>query len=156
MYKDEFYAAIKLVSGEEVFAKVTPCEEETRTLLLLESPVVFETITIRHMGVSAIQVNPWMTLTGDSIIIIDMEKVITISEVTDEQMISVYNKYLRDKDRDSNETKANKEMGFLSSISDARVSLEKLYKSSEINLFNPNRVILLKLSELVKPHDFML
>jgi len=130
MYKDEFYAAIKLVSGEEVFAKVTPCEEETRTLLLLESPVVFETITIRHMGVSAIQVNPWMTLTGDSIIIIDMEKVITISEVTDEQMISVYNKYLRDKDRDSNETKANKEMGFLSSISDARVSLEKLYKSS--------------------------
>jgi len=130
MYKDEFYAAIKLVSGEEVFAKVTPCEEETRTLLLLESPVVFETITIRHMGVSAIQVNPWMILTGDSIIIIDMEKVITISEVTDEQMISVYNKYLRDKDRDSNETKANKEMGFLSSISDARVSLEKLYKSS--------------------------
>jgi hypothetical protein len=130
MYKDEFYAAIKLVSGEEVFAKVTPCEEETRTLLLLESPVVFETITIRHMGVNAVQVNPWMTLTGDSIIIIDMEKVITISEVTDEQMISVYNKYLRDKDRDSNETKANKEMGFLSSISDARVSLERLYKSS--------------------------
>jgi len=39
MYKDEFYAAIKLVSGEEVFAKVTPCEEETRTLLLLESPL---------------------------------------------------------------------------------------------------------------------
>ena len=130
MCKDEFYAAIKLVSGEEVFAKVTPCEEETRTLLLLESPVVFETITIRHMGVNAVQVNPWMTLTGDSIIIIDMEKVITISEVTDEQMISVYNKYLRDKDRDSNETKANKEMGFLSSISDARVSLERLYKSS--------------------------
>ena len=130
MYKDEFYAAIKLVSGEEVFAKVTPCEEETRTLLLLESPVVFETITIRHMGVNAVQVNPWMTLTGDSIIIIDMEKVITISEVTDEQMIAVYNKYLRDKDRDSNETKANKEMGFLSSISDARVSLERLYKSS--------------------------
>ena len=130
MYKDEFYAAIKLVSGEEVFAKVTPCEEETRTLLLLESPVVFETITIRHMGVNAVQVNPWMTLAGDSIIIIDMEKVITISEVTDEQMISVYNKYLRDKDRDSNETKANKEMGFLSSISDARVSLERLYKSS--------------------------
>ena len=130
MYKDEFYAAIKLVSGEEVFAKVTPCEEETRTLLLLESPVVFETITIRHMGVNAVQVNPWMTLTGDSIIIIDMEKVITIIEVTDEQMISVYNKYLRDKDRDSNETKANKEMGFLSSISDARVSLERLYKSS--------------------------
>jgi len=130
MYKDEFYAAIKLVSGEEIFAKVTPCEEETRTLLLLESPVVFETITIRHMGVNAVQVNPWMTLTGDSIIIIDMEKVITISEVTDEQMIAVYNKYLRDKDRDSNETKANKEMGFLSSISDARVSLERLYKSS--------------------------
>jgi len=62
--------------------------------------------------------------------IINMDKVITITEVKDEQVLCIYNKYLRDKDRESNQTKINEEMGFLSSISEARVSLEKLYKSS--------------------------
>jgi hypothetical protein len=81
------------------------------------------------MAVSAIKVEPWMTM-GDDMIIINMDKVITITEVKDEQVLCIYNKYLRDKDRESNQTKINEEMGFLSSISEARVSLEKLYKSS--------------------------
>ena len=127
---EEFYAAIKLVSGEEIFAMVTPCEEQSRTLLLLDTPVVFETVTMKHMGVSAIKVDPWMTIGDDSTVIIDMSKIITITEVKDDQVLSIYKKYLRDKDRESNETKVNEEMGFLSSISDARVSLEKLYKGS--------------------------
>jgi hypothetical protein len=71
-----------------------------------------------------------LTAGNDSVIVINMDKVITISEVYDEQYISVYKKYLRDKDRDSNQTEINEEMGFLSSVSDARVFLEKLYKSS--------------------------
>ena len=36
MNKEEFYATIKLISGEEIFAKVTPCGEETRTLFHVE------------------------------------------------------------------------------------------------------------------------
>ena len=127
---EEFYATIKLISGEEIFAQVTPSEEEDRTLLILDTPVKFESIMIKHMGVNAVKVEPWMSLGDDSMVIIDMSKVITISEVTDEQILCIYNKYLRDKDRDSNQTKVNEDMGFLSSISEARVSLEKLYKSS--------------------------
>tara|TARA_B100001059_G_scaffold33761_1_gene27080 strand:+ start:384 stop:773 length:390 start_codon:yes stop_codon:yes gene_type:complete len=127
---EEFYATIKLVSGEEIFAQVTPSEEEDRTLLILDTPVKFESIMIKHMGVNAVKVEPWMSLGDDSMVIIDMSKVITISEVKDEQILCIYNKYLRDKDRDSNQTKVNEDMGFLSSISEARVSLEKLYKSS--------------------------
>ena len=46
------------------------------------------------------------------------------------QLKRIYNRYLQDKDRETNESKINKDMGFLSSISDARVFLEKLYKSS--------------------------
>ena len=41
------------------------------------------------------------------------------------------NKFLRDKNRVSNETDLNPNMGFLSSISDARIFLEKLYKSND-------------------------
>jgi hypothetical protein len=128
--KEEFYAAIKLISGEEVFAQVTPCEEEDRTLLILDTPVIFESITIKHMGVNAMKVEPWISMGDDSMILVNMDKVITITEVKDEQILCIYNKYLRDKNRDTNQTKVNEDMGFLSSISDARVNLEKLYKSS--------------------------
>jgi hypothetical protein len=127
---EEFYATIKLISGEEIFAQVTPCEEEDRTLLILDTPVIFESITIKHMGVSAMKVEPWISMGDDSMILIDMNKVITITEVKDEQILCIYNKYLRDKDRDSNQTKVNENMGFLASIAEARVNLEKLYKSS--------------------------
>ena len=128
--KEEFYATIKLISGEEVFAQVTPCEEEDRTLLILDTPVIFESIMIKHMGVNAMKVEPWITIGDDSMILINMDKVITISEVKDEQILCIYNKYLRDKNRDSNQTKVNENMGFLASIAEARVNLEKLYKSS--------------------------
>jgi len=127
---EEFYATIKLISGEEIFAQVTPCEEEDRTLLILDTPVKFESITIKHMGVNAMKVEPWISMGDDSMILIDMNKVITINEVKDEQILCIYNKYLRDKDRDSNQTKVNENMGFLASIAEARVNLEKLYKSS--------------------------
>ena len=125
---EEFYAVIKLISGEEIFAMVVPCEEENRTLLLLDNPVVFENIMLKHLNVGAVKVEPWLTVGNDSIIVLDMNKVITITETHDEQYISVYKKYLRDKDRDSNQTEVNPNMGFLSSVSDARVFLEKLYK----------------------------
>ena len=127
---EEFYATIKLISGEEIFAQVTPCEEEDRTLLILDTPVIFESITIKHMGVNAMKVEPWISIGEDSMVLLNMDKVITITEVKDEQILCIYNKYLRDKDRDSNQTKVNENMGFLASIAEARVNLEKLYKSS--------------------------
>ena len=130
MDKEEFHAVLKLVSGEEIFAKVCPCEEEDKTILILESPVIFETINIRHSGIQAVRINPWLRMTDDPILVMNMQNVMTMTEIDDKHMIGVYNKFLRDKDRISNKTDLNPNMGFLSSISDARIFLEKLYKSS--------------------------
>ena len=130
MDKEDFHAVLKLVSGEEIFAKVCPCEDEDKTILMIESPVTFENIIIRQIGVSAIRINPWLKMTDDPVLVMNMNNVMTMTEVHDEQLINVYNKFLRDKDRISNRTDINENMGFLSSVSDARVFLEKLYKSS--------------------------
>ena len=131
MDKEEFLGVIKLVSGEEILAKICPCEEEDKTILILDSPVTFETIQIRNMGgMGAVRVNPWLEMSQNSPLVINMEKVITVSEIHDEQVIKIYERYLKDKDRDDNKSPINKDMGFLSSISDARIFLEKLYKSS--------------------------
>ena len=128
---EEFLGVIKLVSGEEILAKICPCEEEDKTILILDSPVTFETIQIRNMGgMGAVRVNPWLEMSQDSPLVINMEKVITVSEIHDDQVIKIYERYLKDKDKEDNQSPANKDMGFLSSIYDARIFLEKLYKSS--------------------------
>jgi len=130
MDKEEFHAVLKLVSGEEIFAKVCPCEEEDKTILILESPVIFETITIRQSGVQAVRINPWLRMSDDPILVMNMNNVMTMTEIDDKHMIGVYNKFLRDQHRTTNKSNLNPNMGFLSSISDARIFLEKLYKSS--------------------------
>ena len=54
--EDDFYATIKLVSGEEIFAKVAASEEEDRTVLLLSSPITIGEIKNR-MGVVGYKVD---------------------------------------------------------------------------------------------------
>ena len=130
MDKEEFHAVIKLVSGEEIFAKVCPCEEEDKTILILDCPVTFENIVIRQIGVSAVRINPWLKMSDDPTVVMNMDKVITMTEVHDKHLIKVYNRYLKEKDQITNRTDINQNMGFLSSVSDARVFLEKLYKSN--------------------------
>ena len=126
--QQDFLAVIKLVSGEEIISNVTSCEEDDRTLLLLETPVMFENVMVRNGGMGAIKVIPWIQAADDTILILDMDKVITMSEVFDKEVIRIYNRYLTDKDRETNESVVTKDMGYLSSVTDARIFLEKLYK----------------------------
>ena len=92
--KEDFLAVIKLVSGEEIISTVTPCEEDDRTLLLLDSPVMFENVIIRNGGMGAIKVIPWVQAATDTILILDMDKVITMSEIFDKEVIRIYNRYI--------------------------------------------------------------
>ena len=126
--KEDFLAVIKLVSGEEIISTVTSCEEDDRTLLLLDTPVMFESVVVRNGGMGAIKVIPWVQAATDTILILDMDKVITMSEVFDKEVIRIYNRYMNDKDRETNESVVTKDMGYLSTVTDARIFLEKLYK----------------------------
>lgn len=128
--EEDFYAIIKLVSGEEILSKVCPCDEDDRIILILDNPITMESITIRQLGVTTIKVTPWIKFSDDSMFVMDMEKVITMTEVTDEDLIKIHKKFVKEKNRKSNKTKVTSKMGYLSTIADARVSLEKLYKSN--------------------------
>tara|TARA_B100000085_G_scaffold4030_1_gene3696 strand:- start:5343 stop:5747 length:405 start_codon:yes stop_codon:yes gene_type:complete len=132
--EEEFYAIIKLTSGEEVFSKVCPCEEDDRTILILDHPVTIETVSIRQMGITGVKINPWIKFTDDSMFVVNMDKVITMSEVNDEDLLVMYKKYLKTKEKrkepNTNSKRPTENMGYLSSISEARISLEKIYKST--------------------------
>ena len=130
--EDDFYATIKLVSGEELFAKVAASEEVDRTVLLLSSPITIGEIKNR-MGVVGYKVEPWLKTTKDDLFVITMDKVLTMSETDDIDMIMMYQRFLRDSAGDSDpvaSSKLSREMGLLGNIDDTKKRLEKLFKSS--------------------------
>ncbi len=128
MNNEEFYGVLKLVSGEELFAKVSPCEEEYRTILILESPVTFETIPMKNQAHGAVRIVPWVKMCNETSFVVNMDKVITVTEVKDEEVIKLYERYLNDINGETKEQDLNRDLGFLPSIPEARVILEKLYK----------------------------
>lgn len=124
--EEEFYAAIKLVSGEEIFAIVCPTDEEGRILLILENPIIIDPMVSKNAGIVGYRVRPWMKIPEDSIYIIDMDKIITMTEIHNEQIIGIYRKYISD----SSQVNLEKSMGFISKVDDARKILEKIYNSN--------------------------
>jgi hypothetical protein len=124
--EEEFYASIKLVSGEEIFCLVSASEEEDRTLLVLDNPVIITPMTNKTGMIIGYKVEPWMKIPEDDMYIIDMSTVITMTEVGDNDIINVYHKFSRSTSR----VNIDRNMGFISKVDEARRSLEKAYKNS--------------------------
>jgi len=126
--EDDFYATLKLKTGEEIFAKVAPSEEEDRTLLLVSNPIIVKEIRTR-VGIVGYRFEPWLKTTTEDLFVLNIEDVITMSESSDIQMISMYQSYVRDnRNSDGNECKINRKMGYISNVNDAKEILEKIFK----------------------------
>ena len=135
--EEDFYATIKLNSGEEVFAKVAASEEEDRTMLILHTPVTVSEIKNKG-GLVGYKVEPWLKTTRDDMFIINMDSVITLSESSDMEMIVMYQHYLRDSQREyHNQHRLNRRMGYISNVHDAKENLEKIFKKSPHNPKEP-------------------
>lgn len=127
--EEEFYAVIKLISGEEIFSTVCPSIEEDHQVLILSNPVTIEVIVMKQIGMQGYKVDPWIKFADDDMFILHMDKVLTMSEVKDLEIIEMYHKYLTQKEnKKSGKKPLSEDMGFLSSVSEARKVLEKLYK----------------------------
>ena len=130
MIEDDFYATLKLKSGEEIFAKVAASEEEGRTMLIINNPITVSEIRGRN-GIVGYKVEPWLKTTKEDMFIINMDNVLTLSESSDLHMIRMYQRFVQDTDRDNkDQPKISRKMGYISTVNDAKDILEKLYKSS--------------------------
>ena len=134
--EDDFYATIKLNSGEEIFAKVAASEETDRTMLIVHHPIIIGEIKGKH-GIVGYKVEPWLKTSKEDMFIINLNNVLTLSESNDVEMIMMYQRYLRDSEDDKTpETKISKKMGYVANVKDAKVILEKIFKNSNINKSN--------------------
>ena len=126
---EEFHAVIKLVTGEEIFALVSVDENDGDPILLLMNPVIMK--LMRNQVGQYVKVRPWMEMADDSMYVIKYDKIITMTEVKEERMITFYEKYLNDDDVDIIEegrTKITDKMGYVSTVDNARQMLENIYK----------------------------
>ncbi len=128
MMEEDFYAVIKLVSGEEIFSIVCPSEEDGRTMLILNNPVTIEVIVMKQLGMQGYKIDPWLKFADDDTFLLNMDKVLTISEVSDEETIEMYHKFLRQQKNKDSDNRLTSEMGYISSVAEARKRLENLYK----------------------------
>jgi hypothetical protein len=130
MIEDDFYATIKLKTGEEIFCSVSATEEESKTFLIISNPVMISEILTKY-GVSGYKVEPWLKTTTEDMFIIDIDNVLTMTESSDEEMIEIYINYLHKVEKSkSHRIKLNRKMGYLSSVEEAKKSLEKIFKNS--------------------------
>ena len=126
---EEFHAVLKLVTGEEVFALVSVEENDGDPIILLMNPVIMK--VMRNQGGHYVKVRPWMEISTDDLYVIKYDKIVTMTEVKEEETIEFYNRYLNDDDtdfEDDGRTKISDKMGYISTVDDAREMLENLYK----------------------------
>jgi len=129
MIEEDFYATVKLKTGEEIFCKVAASEEEDRTMLIVSNPIIVSEIKGRN-GIVGYKVEPWLKTTKEDMFILNLEDVLTMSESSDIEMIMMYQNYVRQSTKEGNHSKINRRMGYLANVNDAKEILEKLYKNS--------------------------
>ena len=128
MIEDDFYATIKFKNGEEIFTKVAASEEEGRTLLILSNPITIEEVKVRGK-IGGYKFESWLKTTTEDMFIINLEDVLTMSESSDIEMILSYQDFIRKMNK-TNNSKISREMGYISTVSDAKETLEKIFNNS--------------------------
>ena len=126
---DEFYGSIKLITGEEIFALISIDENDGNPIVMVQSPVIMKVLT--HGAGQYVKIKPWLELPDEDMFLIVYDRIITMSEVKDKQIIHFYERYLNDDEVDiemDGKVRISDQIGYVSTVEDARKNLEAIFK----------------------------
>ena len=124
---EDFLAAIKLVSGEEILSKVVVCSDDDDRIIL-ENPVVCQEVRTPGANIPlGYKFEPWMKLTDEEVFIVDMNRIITMSEIRDKEVNKTYSTIIKQGFTRSH-PEITKEMGYINSVDKARQQFVDIYK----------------------------
>ena len=131
---NKFLAVIKLNTGEEVIATIEP-SPEFDAISLDRPAMIGHSSFSRKPGLSIIKIEPWIKTGREKTYIVEMSNVITTCEITDKEVITAYNQFVKayyetEVPKLKPKPKMTKEMGYISNVKDARKSLENIFKNS--------------------------
>ena len=126
---EEFYAAIKLITGEEIFSLVSIDENDGDPIIVLQNPVTMKTF-VNQAG-TYLKIKPWMEIPDDDFFLIKLDKIVTMTEIKNQSTIDFYHRYLED-DSDieiesNGKVSISDKMGYLGSVENSRKSLEDIF-----------------------------
>lgn len=128
MIQEDFYATIKFKNGEEIFAKIAPTDDSDQ--ILVTNPITISEVKLRGKG-TGYKVEPWLKTSSDDLLIVSMDDILTVTESTDIEIINLHQKFVGFPDSvDLNDSGISRRMGYISSVSEAKKTLEKLYNNS--------------------------
>lgn len=138
--EEEFYATMKLTSGEEIIAKVS--YDPNDDVVIIHNPRVVEKVEMQKRGMimEGIVFDDWINASHEDMFIIPRNQIITMVEV-EEKFIGFYEDHLNNKSKyrksrfvepKSNSKRQNpkSQEGFLGSIKESKGFLEEIYNKS--------------------------
>ena len=131
--EDEFYATLKLMTGEEIVAKVVYLEDEDK--LMLENPLQVLSAKQRkgQLEVSGFSFSEWISASFDKMFIIKRDQIMTMTEI-DPLIQDFYEKTLQRMENGKSLTgragKLPRGSGYLGSVTEMKKSLENIFNKS--------------------------
>ena len=127
MQEEEFYATIKLVTGEEIVSKV--CYMPDEDSLILENPL--EVLPVEQTK-SSVKINgftlvEWIRSTFDQMFVLPKQHILTMTE-TDKKIEVFYKKTLKKLNSGVENSQFTRKMGRIGSVKEAKKYLEDIYK----------------------------
>ena len=130
---EEFFATVKLITGEEIVSKVVYLEDEDK--VLLENPLQVDSAKQRKgaLEISGFSFREWVCATFDKMFILNRDHIITISEI-EGPIVDFYKETLlrmeNGKSLNGKGGKLPRGSGYLGSVTDMKKSLENIFKKS--------------------------
>lgn len=128
--EEEFYASIKLMSGEEIVGKV--CYDADEDVVIIENPKKVNPVQMKkgNTTVSGFTFENWVAATYDDMFIVKRDHILTMTEL-DSRIQKFYELSLTENPNEYNsKVDPSTQAGYISSIDDARKTLEVLYNKS--------------------------
>ena len=132
MNEEKNYFVFKMVSGEEIVAVTEIDDTGVEPVFFLQDPLKVE---LTHKGNhTMVRLIPWITIPEDEIFKIGFDKIITMTQLQeDHEMIQAYEHYNdQRKLKGTHKVKLSERMGYMGTVNDARVALEKIFVSTGI------------------------
>ena len=131
---NKFLAVVKLNTGEEVIANIE-ASPEFDAISLDRPAMIGHSSFSRKPGLSILKIEPWIKTGREKTYIVEMSNIITTCEITDKEVITAYNQFVKayyetEVPKLKPKPKMTKEMGYISNVKDARKSLENIFKNS--------------------------
>ena len=126
---DEFIATVKLCSGEEILTKVIVDYSSEEEQIIIDNPVICQEVRTAGANVPlGYKFEPWIKMSEEDVFILNLDKVITLSEIKDDLVIKTYNNIVEGGFKRTHPD-IYRSMVYINSVDNAREIIEKLYKS---------------------------